>query len=44
MVGVGVIVRRKGICEGVIFKFFICEVNFNFLFLELGIVDVILGV
>lgn len=44
MVGAGVTVRGKGICEGMTLKLPTCEVNSNFLPLELGIADIILGV
>lgn len=44
MAGAGVTVRGKGICEGVSIKLSTCKVNSNFLPLELGIADIILGV
>ena len=44
MVGAGVTVRGKGICEGMTLKLPTCEVNSNFLPLELRIADIILVV
>ncbi|WZZ71775.1 hypothetical protein YC2023_083145 [Brassica napus] len=44
MVGAGLTVKGKGVCEGVQLQLPTCVVNSNFQPLELGIADVILGV
>ncbi|KAF8077019.1 hypothetical protein N665_1069s0002 [Sinapis alba] len=44
MVGAGVTVKGRRVCEGIQLKLPTCEVNSIFLPLELGIADVILGI